>query len=109
MPEISSEELSDIKTQLAIIQSTGESTLAECRKTNGRVTKLEENHNSLKLDLAVLKTSVEKDIKSLDRDLEDISPQVKQNTSFIDKLIGNWQSIVIVVMVLSYLIEKFIK
>ncbi len=104
-----SEVLSEIKEQLAVIKTTGENTLAEARKTNGRVTRLEDSHNSLKLDLAVLKTSVEKDIKVLDRDLEDLSPEVKKNTSLLDMIKGNWQTLVIVAMIIAWWIDKFMK
>ena len=48
------EQLSSINSKLAKIEATGENTLAECRKTNGRVTKLEDSHNETKLELAVL-------------------------------------------------------
>jgi len=109
MPEIPSQELSDIKEQLAIIRTTGENTLAECRKTNGRVTKLEDSHNSLKIDLAVLKTSVEKDIKTLDKDLGEITPQVAENNSFMHFLRGNWQGVLTIAVIVGYIIDKLWK
>jgi len=109
MLQISSEELSDIKEQLAIIRTTGENTLAECRKTNGRVTKLEDSHNELKTNLAVLKTSVEKDFKIVDRDLSDLTPKVEDSKSFMDVLRGNWQSLAIIGMIIAWWIDKFVK
>ncbi len=108
MPELS-EELSDIKEQLAIIRTTGENTLAECRKTNGRVTKLEDSHNSLKIDLAVLRNSTEKDIKVIDRDLNDLTPKVENNRSLLETIKGNWQAIMIVGMVLAWVLDKVVK
>ncbi len=109
MPEISSEELSDIKEQLTTIRVTGESTLAECRKTNGRVTKLEDSHNELRIGLAILKTATEKDIKNLDRDLGEITPQVAENNSFMHFLRGNWQGVLTIAVIVGYIIDKLWK
>ncbi len=108
MPDIA-EELSEIKQQLAVIKITGENTLVECRKTNGRVTGLEGSHNELKTDLAVLKATVNEKIVVLNRDLQDISPIARNSHSFIDTLKGNWQGIVMTVGVVIYIVEKFIK
>ncbi len=104
-----SEVLSEIKEQLAVIKTTGDNTLAEARKTNGRVTRLEDSHNGLKTDLAVLKNSVEKDFKVIDRDLNDLTPKVAENQSFMQVLKGNWQTLVIIGMIIAWWIDKFVK
>ncbi len=105
MPEISSKELFDIQAQLAVIQVTGENTLLECRKTNGRVTKLEDSHNSIKTDIAVLGEKY----RVLDRDLDDITPEIRKSSSLLDMMKGNWQAIMIVFMVIAWTIDKFLK
>jgi predicted nucleic acid-binding Zn-ribbon protein len=102
------EELSTIREQLAVIKITGENTLTECRKTNGRVTGLETSHNDLKTDLAVLRATVGEKIRVLDRDLDDISPKVEENKSFMNTLKGNWQGIVMTLGLIIYIIDKFI-
>jgi hypothetical protein len=108
MPDIA-EELSEIKQQLAILITTGNNTLAECRKTNGRVTKLEESHNALVKDLAVLDALTTQKMKFIDKDLDSIVPKVVKNNAFIDTLKGNWQGIMMVVMVIGYILDKFLK
>ena len=109
MPEISSAELSEIKSQLAVIKTNGENTLAECRKTNGRVTKLEDSHNLIVTDLAVLRATVTEKINVLDRDLGEITPQVTENNSFMHFLRGNWQGVLTIVVILGYIIDKLWK
>lgn len=109
MPEISSEELSDIKEQLAIIRTTGENTLVECRKTNGRVTKLEDSHNELKVDLAVLGATVNEKIKVLDRDVEGILPKVEKNDGLLSSIRGNWQAICVIALVVITVLDLYSK
>jgi hypothetical protein len=103
------EELSLIRQSLALIKNTGENTLSECRKTNGRVTKLEDSHNTIVTDVAVLRATLTEKIKVLDRDVSDISPKVDKGQSFMDTLKGNWQGIIMTVGVLIYIAEKIIK
>jgi|SRR6185369_5739007 len=108
MPDIA-EELSEIKQQLAILITTGNNTLAECRKTNGRVTKLEESHNTLVKDLAVLDALTTQKMKFIDKGLDDITPKIENSQSFMHTLKGNWQAIMIVAMVIGYVLDKLIK
>ena len=77
--------LSIIQQSLIKIEVTGQNTLEECKKTNGRVTKLETQYNQL-----------DKTVALIDQTVNDIKPDVKKNNSFIDKIIGNWQAIVII-------------
>ena len=103
------EELSTIREQLAVIKTNGENTLTECKKTNGRVTRLEEGHHSIKLDLAVLDATLKEKITVINRDIGDIAPLVKDSKTFMDILKGNWQSIMIIGMVVGYIVDKFVK
>jgi len=79
------EKLSIIQQSLVEIKVTGQNTLEECRKTNGRVTKLEDKYNELDKSVALIEQTV-----------DDIKPDVKKNNSFMDKVVGNWQAIVII-------------
>jgi len=78
------ERLSVIQQALVEIKVTGQNTLAECQKTNGRVTKLEGKYNEL-----------DKSVALLDQTVKEIKPDIKKNNSFVDTLKGNWQAIVI--------------
>jgi len=108
MPDIA-EELSEIKQQLAIVITTGNNTLDECRKTNGRVTRLEESHNNLVKDLAVLDALTTQKMKFIDKGLDDITPKLEKGQSFMYTLKGNWQGIMVVAMLIGYIVDKFIK
>ncbi len=79
------DKLSLIQQSLVEIKITGQNTLAECQKTNGRVTKLEGKYNEL-----------DKSVALLDQTMQDIKPDVRKNNSFMDKVVGNWQAIVII-------------
>jgi len=103
------EKLAIIQQSLLKIEITGQNTLEECRKTNGRVTKLEDKHNEVAKDLAVFNGVINEKVKVLDKAIDALAPKVEKGVSFIDKIKGNWQSITIIMIIITYFLDKIMK
>lgn len=93
-----SEHLLEITTKLSKIEVLSESTLAEAKKTNGRVTKLEDYHLNNATKIAVLEEKV--------NSLEKLEPEVNKQGSLLAFAKGNWQGILITLTAIAFLIDK---
>jgi chromosome segregation ATPase len=97
--------LVDIQTKLAKIEATGEATLTEAKRTNGRVTKLEDHHVDNRSKISVL----ENEIAHLTKNLDKIGPDIAESRSLVDKIKGNWQGVLLTATALGFFIDKLIQ